>query len=1141
MVFIFYLFALTQAFKFTKDIISTGIGPTPRESASIAFSSKKNLFYIFGGKSENDLDDLWVFDLSSLHWNIIYPNSPSPRIVYIENRSKAGGFFYYEQDEFCIYGGTSEMLIFDDLWCFNTEYKIWKEKKQNYSPPPMINFAYNYFINNNSEYFAITGYQISQIIVESFLLDIKSNIWVRLGLSFSYENYYEVYPVYVLTLGLDFYENNLIVTACRDLLNVCDFYIHKLGNSETKHVEFYPSSSYNGNFSFLGGIVIGNYYYARFQEYHYACIDINNPYPEYWINFTSMNTLDFKPIYTSSDNKIFYFGGYFIDNENHYPTNTLTIHTFDNFDKIQEQKLYSYYISPSPRLSSCLHVIRGQIWLFGGKGKDVLYDDIWKYNPQKKSWSFVNPLNKGPSPRTLFSSVAESDTLIIWAGEDINGLNNDMNVYNIIFNTWSTVIPNTYTIPSKRKASCMTFKHPVVYIYGGIDANGVQGDLWQFNFGNNIYTQISEFIPTSHAYCTVDNKTFKVLGGIGGNGLQTDSELIYTFISKKWVYSSSTNYTSSNGFYLKMDNFELILGGHFGFKSLNNQLYINNSSSILKYETDDLIYLSGYAYYSTSIYYFGGGYYFSEYILFSSLPKPEFGKIDLIEICDILGCKIQCSKGFYMDNGVCKICPPGTYAEGTGNLECMKCPKGCYNPYEGADSLRQCYPCKEGAFNDKFGAKFCKLCPPNHYCPAGSQKIYDIQSSKDLVVLVQPMIYESNYSLWWLSSFQFLGIGIIISILIVVLFSDKLKNLVKKIDYFTTSHNHELGDYIQIQKKIIGGQFTVILIGSSLIIFVSIYTVFAFDNIAEIKTLMPLVILENYVQNFKADIEVKLELKNYGDSCFQNQNLSKNFYSSAYCSNEIYAVANNINIQLNTIKCYKDNDNACIVYYHCLKCQINLDSNLKFVFVEKLSYATGILINITSESSIPESSSSVSMQIYPDPENIFIGPTATEFSFSMTPSYFTSSLSNFPSMLTGYHVSPESSPKSGSQNFIEDISLVAQLSIKLNFIKLLTGLYTSRYQKQSLLIFISGLFGTLSGLAGLIGILMSQFEHIIQNKKVVSLSVKSLKSIIENDSKCSMNFNKNNQESLEKMSHDKSSDAEILTLPAQQRYYNAYA
>lgn len=113
---------------------------------------------------------------------------------------------------------------------------------------------------------------------------------------------YKISPTYDLTLGVDFCENNLIVIACRSLIGACDFYIHNLGTYDIKHIEFQSSPTYNTNFSFIGGIVIGNYYYARFQEYRYVRIDIYNPDPEYWINIDGMSALDYKTTYTSSDN-----------------------------------------------------------------------------------------------------------------------------------------------------------------------------------------------------------------------------------------------------------------------------------------------------------------------------------------------------------------------------------------------------------------------------------------------------------------------------------------------------------------------------------------------------------------------------------------------------------------------------------------------------------------------------------------------------------------------------------------------------------------------------------------------------------------------------------------------------------------------
>ncbi|OMJ81366.1 hypothetical protein SteCoe_18224 [Stentor coeruleus] len=985
---------------------------------------------------------------------------------------------------------------------------MWEETKLNYSPPPMLNFAYKYFANNGSEYFVIVGHQVTNIIVESYLMNIKDNIWVKLELSFSYDDtLYDVSPVYSLSLSLDYYENSLIVLSCRNIFSACDFYIHNLDTLETKRTEFYQISKVRIDLIIKGGIIIDNDYYVFLDGLSYYVINLLNPDSSYWKNIISEIVPNDNSAYISVNNTIFYFGGYFIDFDKKYKTNTILADTISN-SKLSQNVIYKHYESPPLRLSSSLHNLRGELWLFGGKGKDILYNDIWKYDSKNNIWTFINPLNKSPSPRSFFSSAAGSDVMLIWGGEDESGFNNDMNIYNIILNTWTTIVPSTYAIPSKRKSACMAFKLPYAYIYGGIDSNGVEGDLWEFSFGDNTYNKLSEYIPISNSYCAVNESDFKVTGGFLRSGKQSLLSFSYNFASKVWDLFLYINIVASEGIYLSLDDYVFILGGHIEYKYLQKIAYLynmNNINVLITYQTDDLIYLSSYTYYNESIYYFGGGYYLSEFLVFSYLPMPAFGKVDMANACKSLGCKIQCSKGFYMQNGICNICPPGTYAEGAGNLKCTKCPKGCYNPYEGADSLRQCYPCKEGTFNNKLGARFCKMCPTNRYCPAGSEKVYDLENKKDLIVSIQPKIYESSYSSSWTTVFQFLGFGVIFCILLAALYFRKIENLIRKIDYFTTSHNHKIGEYIQLNKTFIGGQFTVILIGTAIITFISLCIIYILDNITEVKTLMPMVILENYAESFKANIEVNFELKNYGDSCFGNDSFYKNT-NFEYCNKDIYAIPNNLNFQSNTINCLKNSEGTCLIKYKCFNCEISLDSTLKLVLIEKLSYATGILVNITSESSIPESSSTVAMQISPDAGNIFIGPSPSEFFFAMTPSYFTSSLSNFPSKLTGYHISPESSPKPGSQNMIEDISIATQLSVKLNFFRASTGLYTSRYEKQSLLIFISGLFGTLSGLVGLIGILMNKFEELKTKKRKIASKKKTLKIIISNQEICKMNF-----------------------------------
>lgn len=97
------------------------------------------------------------------------------------------------------------------------------------------------------------------------------------------------------------------------------------------------------------------------------------------------------------------------------------------------------------------------------------------------------------------------------------------------------------------------------------------------------------------------------------------------------------------------------------------------------------------------------------------------------------------------------------------------------------------------------------------------------------------------------SLIQYVICLIMITIIICALNIEKLKNFIKNIDYYASLHTHEIGEFMQLKKTFIGGIFTVALLGVCTIILVSVFLFYIFDNITEIKSLMPLVILENTI------------------------------------------------------------------------------------------------------------------------------------------------------------------------------------------------------------------------------------------------------------------------------------------------------
>lgn len=86
--------------------------------------------------------------------------------------------------------------------------------------------------------------------------------------------------------------------------------IYNLDSSEIKKHQFKAEIIQFVTFRFEGGIAIGNYYYALLNNYQYIVFDIFNTSSKPKIIGSTFN-INSNPVYTTSGNMIFYFGGYF--------------------------------------------------------------------------------------------------------------------------------------------------------------------------------------------------------------------------------------------------------------------------------------------------------------------------------------------------------------------------------------------------------------------------------------------------------------------------------------------------------------------------------------------------------------------------------------------------------------------------------------------------------------------------------------------------------------------------------------------------------------------------------------------------------------------------------------------------------------
>lgn len=1090
---------------YSKDIQKSGIGPEGRMCASMAINPLNLDLYVFGGIMENHYNDLWTFSLPTMKWKIIYPFSETPGKNNLEPRMNPAGFVRNTTQEFCVYGGRSYSKVYTDLWCYDIKKFRWRLISTYNSPPVIKHIAFNYYSYENKDFLAIAGCSIFSFDLKLYMyfllrLDFKSKIWKEFDLNLIiYNSEIEEKGIKVPKITVHYYEAFVYIHVFSQMKKLQNLFTYNVVNETILQSPYSMPFRCDFELKYIFSAIFNETLYSFYNP---STILVMNLY-----NYSSVAKSvieNFNLMYPAScvfENKIFIFGGrqHFTSSKTTKIINSILEIEFIGNDKFVLSTISESYISPQMRFAHSMHLIKGNFYLFGGKSQNDYLNDLWDYNPGTDIWKQISAPGDQPSPRAFFASDSEGDALIIWGGEGSDGLRNDMFLYNAFRNTWSKITPQTSLVPSKRKAACIALILPYAYIIGGIDSYGVCNDVWKFNFGNNTYERLPFFYESAFLHCFARNSDIYTIGGDDFKEYALDN---HNRILKLMTIETLTLGSVIQDIFINLEPYYIKVGGRdISTDYLKNIIDFTFPEDIYISKIDDYPSASAYVFYNTSIYYHGGNYYTTQATTFLDLPRPKFAKIDLFEVCHDIGCSMVCSKGFYYKSNVCHLCPPGTYNDVINSTKCYSCDPGYYNPSQGASSQKQCYPCPEGSFNSEFNGKLCKICPQGYSCPTGSREPLMISSQSSHNAVIQPVMYKGHYPSKIIFIVQ-IGGGFLTAIIIVFTLSFyKLRRLIHFLDMYSNLHFTEDGCYLQIRKNLIGGLFTIIFTGICSIAVISVMSIYFLDNVVESKSLIPLVILKEEVPKFSTNFEIDIDLKNYGDYCGR-QLMSLEIYKGDSCPKNVLFYTINVKRSKNSISC-KMEGTTCKIKYKCENCEINAESYVKIELQQQQSYATEIAVNITSDSSIPESRSSVLSILNPDKGYIFIGPVPNEFYFSMTPSLFRSSVYSFPSLLTGYHVDTGALPIIGSQNLIENMALTTGVSIKIVLEKVASGLYTERSAKQSGLLLASSLFGTVTGLMSFVGGIMSQSESILAKKKKKLISKHNLKNVIKKEAEIS--------------------------------------
>ncbi|CAG9320213.1 KEL2_2 [Blepharisma stoltei] len=740
---------------------------------------------------------------------------------------------------------------------------------------------------------------------------------------------------------------------------------------------------------------------------------------------------------------------------------------------------YDSYNSPSPRMYHSMQAMNNNLYLFGGLGSNQeLYNDLWTFDCVDETWKTIDAIGNIPPKRYGYASAASADLMLVWGGYGVNGYLNDGYLLDITSNAWHTM---TYSgdVPSPRVGACGAQMGSKIVIYGGLTESGLSDELWVYDLTTYQYTLL-DYNNTKgpgklyYATCRMSTSTpnfVYVLYGETEDEKPLNGVFTFNMSSKAWIanYTDTVDLTwaRAKSSVYKLKTRILVIGGEsFGNEPKNEIFYLdtnnNEHSQIGKLESS--IYAAAFAYFQNYVYIHGGGTAVGSILRFN-VPSNKFIRIHLWSDCtDNTTCFWACSPGTYRSDN-CIICPPGTYSDGFNHTFCDKCPQGKYNGHYGGTSKDLCYPCQEGTYSSQKGAAACLDCPYGSICDVGSVNYtYQLKTYDDKSI--QPALYSPNTdqihndTLIIQSTVGFSGLIVIL----VLIFVKKGQSLLESIDLYTTNHNHLVGQVMYLKQTWLGGAFSIIFIFLAIIAVGTALVNYSLNNVYESKSLVPLVVLEQDVSNFIGDFTIAVTLIHYGGTCV----------SANACSSELSQTITGINGIFSKSVCKAYDNGDCDISFRCKNCEVLSYAQISYAMNNQNGYVSGFSVNVTASSSIPNEKSSYKTTIEPSKNFVFMGTVPSVVYFYTIPSYYSEPQTD--KNQTGYHMSLKQASEKGSEYQAFELGLAFNSYLNIKFDIGTNGLVTTRNVRQTWIILITTLLGSVFGIMGSIGGIMKLAE-----------------------------------------------------------------
>jgi hypothetical protein len=406
-----------------------------------------------------------------------------------------------------------------------------------------------------------------------------------------------------------------------------------------------------------------------------------------------------------------------------------------------------------------------------------------------------------------------------------------------------------------------------------------------------------------------------------------------------------------------------------------------------------------------------------------------YGGIRQIPMLSTSSICFMCSPGSRYNNltSRCDFCAPGYFTDVTGAVLCTPCPAGYFSKIAGGNAAQLCLPCPQGFYNPYAGSSTCSACPAGILCPAGSTTpTLPISTSVPPVYTQQIQPIVSSTSTISLLRIAAIGGGFAFSVLIGLLFLllhymestpclnfahfDIIYNGAHMI--FTKPHRLSLKAterwkelYETEWKTPLGGCCSIFYIILAFMIGVLLGLPYKYDNLMEIQTLLPVLMLDSGVRtNLRTNVVFTLTVAQYGQSCLASGASSGkgacDSFISNITSNLVSLPVGSKTSQPTTLTCAYT-ALTCTVTWLCPSCRLTSPAQLVISMQQPLSYGQMLSWSLSTTSGVQVVGSetpggqlsylSHSIPV-PQPSNYFRGGQATTVNLIASMSNYQSSV-----------------------------------------------------------------------------------------------------------------------------------------------------